>query len=211
MNDVVEQAEQAEQAEDAEDEITWDEAAAAEVSVNPDEADGLEDGAEDLEGEDPSQSGEKETEDMNEEYENVDEQAQDEQPETSQHVDDEEITHEGHIDAEPEHNHESEMQDVQGDVSVVGSGEHNDFAASESDNQEFPAITVQYKGDEFPFFSGSTEGFFSETSVLDSDMKSLMAGFRAELTNEIASDEELVFQIDELGLEFAEVSAMHFN
>lgn len=36
-------------------------------------------------------------------------------------------------------------------------------------------------------------------------METLLAGFRDELVNEIAHEDELVFQVDELGLEFAEV------
>lgn len=75
-----------------------------------------------------------------------------------------------------------------------------------SDEHNFPAITVQYKGDEFPFFSqDKAQGFFSDVSVLDHSMESVLAGFRAELENEIAAQDELVFQVDELGLEFTEV------
>lgn len=69
----------------------------------------------------------------------------------------------------------------------------------------FPGITVQYRGDEYPMFSPHSEGFFSESSVLDDGMGALMAGFRAELASEISPDDELVFQVDELGLEFTEV------
>ncbi|KAI9167372.1 LOW QUALITY PROTEIN: glutamic acid-rich protein [Paramyrothecium foliicola] len=92
--------------------------------------------------------------------------------------------------------HHAATDSVLGDASVHSDSEH----------QDFPAITVQYKGDEFPFFSSSADGFFAEAAVLDDDMKSLMAGFRAELANEIATDEELIFQVDELGLEFSESS-----
>lgn len=79
----------------------------------------------------------------------------------------------------------------------------------DSELHDFPAITVQYKGEEFPFFSqDDTEGFFSELSVLDHSMKSVLAGFRAELENEVSEQDELVFQVDELGLEFTEVCDM---
>ncbi|PKK46015.1 hypothetical protein CI102_10494 [Trichoderma harzianum] len=75
------------------------------------------------------------------------------------------------------------------------------------DEHDFPAITVQYKGDEFPFFSqDKTQGFFSDVSALDHSMDSVLAGFRAELENEIAAQDELVFQVDELGLEFTETT-----
>lgn len=88
---------------------------------------------------------------------------------------------------------------------------HQDDSLSQAEEQDseapdFPAITVQYKGDEFPFFSqDKTEGFFSDLSVLDHSMESVLIGLRSELENEIAAQDELVFQVDELGLEFAEV------
>ncbi|KAL7811098.1 hypothetical protein V8C26DRAFT_409211 [Trichoderma gracile] len=79
--------------------------------------------------------------------------------------------------------------------------------SSPGSDHEFPAITVHYKGSEYSFFSHKkTEGFFSDVSVLDQSMESLLAGFRAELEDEIAAHDELVFQVDELGLEFAEAT-----
>lgn len=74
-----------------------------------------------------------------------------------------------------------------------------------ADVEPFPSITVQYKGDEFPLLSSTSEGFFSDVSVLGETLESLLAGFRVELANELATDEELVYQVDELGLEYAEV------
>lgn len=70
---------------------------------------------------------------------------------------------------------------------------------------DFPDITVQYKGDEYPFFSTTSSGFFRETYVLDEAMDKILTGFREELANELAQEDELVFQVDELGLEFTEV------
>ncbi|KAL6862038.1 hypothetical protein J3F83DRAFT_762752 [Trichoderma novae-zelandiae] len=79
--------------------------------------------------------------------------------------------------------------------------------SSPGGEQDFPAITVHYKGNEYAFFSHKkTDGFFSDVSVLDQSMESLLAGFRAELEDEIAAHDELVFQVDELGLEFAEAT-----
>lgn len=109
---------------------------------------------------------------------------------------------------------EEHEEEHDGRQEVEPQGEQNDGqAAIQSDSGEqssaetdFPAITVQYKGDEFPMFSGS-EGFFTETSVLDDAIGTLLAQLRQELENEIAHEDELVLQIDELGLEFAEVSA----
>ncbi|TQV92592.1 hypothetical protein V2A60_009064 [Cordyceps javanica] len=68
----------------------------------------------------------------------------------------------------------------------------------------FPTITVQYQGDEFPFLSSGTEGFFSDSSILDDSMQRVFSGFRSQLKNEVTAEDELVFQIDELGLEFTE-------
>lgn len=96
-------------------------------------------------------------------------------------------------------------------TAVTGSYESDSGPDNTSNSEEvdFPAITVQYRGDEFPCFSLKTsEGFFSDTCILDDSVGSLLAGFRSELVNEIPPEEELVFQIDELGLEFAEVSSI---
>lgn len=76
----------------------------------------------------------------------------------------------------------------------------------DDDSEPYPNIIVQYKGDTFPFFSHSSEGFFSELKVLDSSIETVLAGFRSELQNEISTDDDIVFQVDELGLEFTEVS-----
>ncbi|KAI1046826.1 hypothetical protein LB505_011391 [Fusarium chuoi] len=73
-------------------------------------------------------------------------------------------------------------------------------------DEGFPAITVQYKGDEFPMFSTTTHGFFADTSVLDEPLQKLIAGLRNELENEIAEDDDLVLQVDELGLELVEAT-----
>ncbi|KAL4725027.1 hypothetical protein ACLX1H_008474 [Fusarium chlamydosporum] len=88
--------------------------------------------------------------------------------------------------------------------------EHADHSTSdgnldEKPKDDFPAITVQYKGDEFPMFSTTTNSFFADTSVLDQPLKELLAGLRTELENEVALDDDLVLQVDELGLEISEV------
>ncbi|KZL83803.1 conserved glutamic acid-rich protein [Colletotrichum incanum] len=80
-----------------------------------------------------------------------------------------------------------------------------------NDNTDIPVITVSYKGIDYPFFYGSpdSEGkecFFNDLSLLHCKMEGVLAGFRRELANELGPFDELVFQIDELGLEFAESS-----
>ncbi|GKT53341.1 conserved glutamic acid-rich protein [Colletotrichum tofieldiae] len=79
-----------------------------------------------------------------------------------------------------------------------------------NDNMDIPVITVSYKGIDYPFFYGSpdSEGkecFFNDLSLLHCKMEGVLAGFRRELANELGPFDELVFQIDELGLEFAEI------
>ncbi|EFQ28490.1 hypothetical protein CGRA01v4_07327 [Colletotrichum graminicola] len=82
---------------------------------------------------------------------------------------------------------------------------------SPNDDMDIPVITVSYKGIDYPFFYGSpdSEGkecFFHDLSLLHCKMEGVLAGFRRELANELGPFDELVFQIDELGLEFAESS-----
>ncbi|KAM0213424.1 hypothetical protein ACHAQD_009373 [Fusarium lateritium] len=97
------------------------------------------------------------------------------------------------------------------DEDATADPEHADHSGTNEDmngkaDENFPAITVQYKGDEFPLFSATTNGFFADVSVLDEPLRKLLAGFRSELENEIADDDDLVFQVDELGLELAETT-----
>ena len=94
-----------------------------------------------------------------------------------------------------------------GAAEQVELGGHIEEGTNNTDEHEFPNITVQYKGEEFPLFSITSEGFFTSTSVLNENIGSLLAGFRAELADEIAAEDELIFQVDELGLEYAEVCA----
>lgn len=116
------------------------------------------------------------------------------------HISDEqEANHDGsHVGAE-EHKDGVELSNPEDvDESVAEPQSHEDFT------HDFPAITVQYKGDEYPFFSTTSSGFFRETYVLDESMDKILRGFRDELANELTHEDELVFQVDELGLEFAE-------
>lgn len=91
---------------------------------------------------------------------------------------------------------------ITGDASMDAAG---DFQLENTDHR-FPTITVQYQGDEFPFFASGNEGFFSDLSILDGSMQNVFSGFRSQLEHEVTAEDELVFQIDELGLEFTEVS-----
>lgn len=84
--------------------------------------------------------------------------------------------------------------------------DHGTHENSDSENEAYPTITVQYKGDTFPCFSHGSEGFFTDVKILDSTIDAVLAGFRAELHTELSADDDLVFQIDEVGLEFTEVS-----
>ena len=73
-------------------------------------------------------------------------------------------------------------------------------------NPEYPSITVHYRGEEYPLFSQDVNGFFSDQAVMDYSINALLASFRAELQSEIEPHHDLVIQVDELGLEFIEVS-----
>ncbi|KAF7546468.1 hypothetical protein G7Z17_g8412 [Cylindrodendrum hubeiense] len=118
---------------------------------------------------------------------------------TPQHDDAENVEFDEYDVAAEDQDGQQDAADLeQQDPSVSG---ENSVAASDT---EFPAITVQYKGDEFPCFSITSDGFFTEISIIDATMDKVLLGFRDELASEIAQEEELVFQIDELGLEFSE-------
>ena len=80
---------------------------------------------------------------------------------------------------------------------------------------DIPRVTVHYKGGDFPLFRGDPDSnnalpFFSSTEPLDSTMDVLLYNFRQELSDEIGLNDEIVFQIEELGLEYCEVSFYSF-
>lgn len=107
--------------------------------------------------------------------------------------------------AEAEH---SSHADVEVDADATTEANIDAGETKEPNDPEFPLITVQYNGEEFPLISHSSEGFFDNTSILDESIESLLAGFRAELADEVGPEEELVFQVDEAGLEYSEVSLL---
>ncbi|PHH62542.1 hypothetical protein CDD81_6928 [Ophiocordyceps australis] len=75
-----------------------------------------------------------------------------------------------------------------------------------SKSESYPDITVYYRGQQYPFFSPTSDGFFSDTSILDENMQIVLDGFRAELVDEIGPYDDIVLQVDKLGLEFSESS-----
>ncbi|PHH70017.1 hypothetical protein CDD80_6291 [Ophiocordyceps camponoti-rufipedis] len=70
--------------------------------------------------------------------------------------------------------------------------------------EEIPDILVRYKGEDYPFFSEGGDGFSSNKDILYQSMRGVLGELRTELANEIGPDEDLVFQVDKLGLEFSE-------
>ncbi|KAG6035175.1 hypothetical protein E4U40_002830 [Claviceps sp. LM458 group G5] len=101
---------------------------------------------------------------------------------------------------------DEDADEVLDETEAVEAGE-NRGEGSDTDSNQYPAITVQYNGDEFPCFSANSDGFFSHLSLLDESMQTVLESFREELANELLAADELVFQVDELGLEFAESSS----
>ncbi|KAG6067734.1 hypothetical protein E4U16_006463 [Claviceps sp. LM84 group G4] len=101
---------------------------------------------------------------------------------------------------------DEDVDEVLDKTEAVEAGE-NRGEGSDTDSNQYPAITVQYNGDEFPCFSANSDGFFSHLSLLDESMQTVLESFREEIANELLAADELVFQVDELGLEFAESSS----
>ncbi len=91
------------------------------------------------------------------------------------------------------------------DVENDGLEEFDDGSHS-TPNADFPAVVVVYKEREYPLASNSPDAFFSDSAVQDFSVKDLLAHFRDVLGEEVSQMEELVIKVDELGLEFSEVS-----
>ncbi|KAI6779563.1 conserved glutamic acid-rich protein [Emericellopsis cladophorae] len=172
---------------------------------------------EDLES--PMTNGNDDTEDTTYVEEFVDHPAEEENPKEHEHL---EGTWDGDQEGEgKEQNIAPDTRDeafseapfaADGEDRVEASWANAEQAADSSQEKHDAAeancqiVTVQYKGEEFPLFSRDAEGFFPEETCLALTIDQLLAGLRVELENELADEEELVFQIDELGLEYAESS-----
>lgn len=84
---------------------------------------------------------------------------------------------------------------------------------SDDDQGELPTscpdISVNYRNSEYPLIHGQSNadvqmGFFEDVTVLDLTVDNLLSRFRQELVDDIGPQDELVLQVDELGLEYAE-------
>lgn len=86
----------------------------------------------------------------------------------------------------------------------------------EVDNDaELPEVIVSWHGVEYPMFydSPGSEGkqcFFEDAGLLQCAMEKLLASFRSELSSDLVDTDELVLQINEMGLEFAEVRSLAY-
>ncbi|KAM0624554.1 hypothetical protein ACHAQG_003585 [Verticillium nonalfalfae] len=81
----------------------------------------------------------------------------------------------------------------------------------DEEDAQMPVVTVTWHGVEYPMFYNSvgSEGrdcFFHDLSVLQCKMEELLASLRRVLVDDVAESDELVLQVEELGLEFAESS-----
>ncbi|PNH32208.1 hypothetical protein VD0002_g6705 [Verticillium dahliae] len=116
-------------------------------------------------------------------------------------LDDEEEGHEDESGADPSTNAEALIADSSA-ASLDTPGE---------EDAQMPVVTVSWHGVEYPMFYNSvgSEGrdcFFHDLSVLQCKMEELLASLRRVLVDDVAESEELVLQVEELGLEFAESS-----
>lgn len=109
---------------------------------------------------------------------------------------------------------EDDEFEVHGDLEDAAAPENPSTEQSQDDSGVLPPasldITVMYKNAEYPLIHGQDNidtqmGFFDDTSALDLTIDNLLAKFREELTDDLGPEDEVVLQVDELGLEYAEV------
>lgn len=110
-----------------------------------------------------------------------------------------------------------EEHDIEGDEAGSDHAEAQDEQStdeSEDDRGELPTscpdISVSYRNQEYPLIHGQGRddvqmGFFGDVGVLDLTVDNLLARLRQELIDDLGPQDELVLQVDELGLEYAEV------
>ncbi|KAJ6444667.1 C6 transcription factor (Ctf1B) [Purpureocillium lavendulum] len=108
--------------------------------------------------------------------------------------------------ADVEHDDPSVAGESGGDDDEDDTSGHESLTQTAPKSGEFPEIHVWYRGEEYPFFSQSSDGFFGHVSILDETMGTILSELRSMLDDEIGDQDELVFQVDKLGLEFSESS-----
>lgn len=81
----------------------------------------------------------------------------------------------------------------------------DDQSSTHHDKNAFPTVTVVYREEEYPLASEHPDAFLSDPAAQEFTMKDLLAHLRDALGEDIAPTDELVFKVDELGLEFSEV------
>lgn len=79
------------------------------------------------------------------------------------------------------------------------------------DGGDLPEVIVSWHGVDYPLLydSPGSEGkqcFFEDANLLHCAIEELLSNFRRELSDDLTATDELVLQINEMGLEFAEVS-----
>lgn len=117
---------------------------------------------------------------------------------------------------------EFEVHDDKENDEVDHPADHDNPSAEQSQDdsglltQASLDITVTYKNAEYPLVHGQDNietqmGFFEDASALDLTIDNLLAKFREELTDDIGPEDEVVLQVDELGLEYAEVCVVSLS
>jgi hypothetical protein len=112
------------------------------------------------------------------------------------------------------HDVEEEQDEDEDQSEQVAAPDNHSTDESEDDQGELPTscpdISVTYRNQEYPLIHGQNNadvqmGFFEDVAVLDLTVDNLLSRFRQELVDDLSEQDELVLQVDELGLEYAEV------
>jgi len=118
------------------------------------------------------------------------------------------------VSEEISHDVEEEKDEDEDQSEQVAAPDDHSTDESEDDQGELPTscpdISVTYRSQEYPLIHGQNNadvqmGFFEDVAVLDLTVDNLLSRFRQELVDDLGEQDELVLQVDELGLEYAEV------
>ncbi|SPO01035.1 uncharacterized protein DNG_03783 [Cephalotrichum gorgonifer] len=140
------------------------------------------------------------------EYEIQDEEQNDEQNEEQADEEVEEQSDEQHDEQNDEQYDEGSHAESAAHDNLSADQSQDDMGVSSATSLD---ITVTYKNEEYPLIHGQDNidtqmGFFDDVSALDLTIDNLLARFREELTDDLAPEDEVVLQVDELGLEYSE-------
>ncbi|PSS03851.1 hypothetical protein BD289DRAFT_99376 [Coniella lustricola] len=112
------------------------------------------------------------------------------------------------------------LDDSHIEVPSVAADEQSDWNAEEDDSKEsrsdaFPNVTVSYQGQDYFLFAESADEdpdtfFLDDVGLMNQPLSRFLSSVRDVISSEIETHQEIILQVDGLGVEFGQSTAQEF-